>query len=93
MPTMICTEDNKVADRIEGFTDLGNTAAFTTDTLAKRLWKNGILEYVPDMSHMLGENSKTYNVNNKSGKAIYESKIHEMLREDDENDDWLYQDD
>lgn len=35
MPTLILSEDNQVADRLEGFTELGNTEKFATEVLEK----------------------------------------------------------
>jgi len=97
MPTLIMTEDNFTADRLEGFTELGNTDKFTTVQLAERLGKRGMIEYeaVPAGSAeavALMEGGKlTANAANKTGKAVYESARARFMAdlEDGDDDDFL----
>lgn len=100
MPTIVCTKDNYTADMIEGFTELGNTADFTTLALAQRLAKNGILFYdkVEAKWNKKQAKAKTYNVvtSNPTGKAIYKGNLAAKLAEwdaDDSDEDFWKDDD
>lgn len=96
MPTLIMTEDNYTIDRLEGFTELGNTDAFTTNQLAERLAKRGLIDYEPtvagneELAAQLAGGKITGNKANKTGKAIYESARARFMSEiDGEDDDFL----
>jgi len=88
MPTIIMTEDNFTADRLEGFYELGNTDKFTTAQLEERLAKKGMIDYdAPPPNMGIPGQMETSNKNNKTGQAIYESARQRMLT--DLDDDFL----
>lgn len=90
MPTLIMTEDNFVCDRIEGFSDLGDTDKFTTEALATRLAKKGVIDYIPPPPfHAQTGKITTSNMNNKGGAAIYESARTKMMETMDLDDGFL----
>lgn len=45
LPTILMTKDNYACDRIEGFDELGGRDDFTTETLERRLAKNGVIDF------------------------------------------------
>lgn len=88
------TEDNYTVDRLEGFTDLGNTDKFTTAQLAERLAKRGLIDYEPpsvagneELVAQIDGSKITGNKNNKTGKAVYESVRARFMADLEENDD------
>jgi thioredoxin-like negative regulator of GroEL len=88
LPTIVCTKDNFTLDTVEGFTELGNTDEFTTETLEKRLALKGAILYDG------GEPAKTiskFSMNtvrdNKQGRAVYQSKSAKQGGGGDEDSD------
>jgi thioredoxin-like negative regulator of GroEL len=87
MPTIIMTKDGSTNDRLEGFTELGNTDRFTTFQLEERLAMKGTIE-MPRKQNRAQE-AKTYNSQNKSGAAIYSSRRQATMVIDDADFDDL----
>jgi hypothetical protein len=89
MPTIIGTVNNFTHDRIEGFDELGGVDTFTTETLEKRLAKNGLIEYdeVEEHRQMMERQKqiKQSNKNNPTGKAIYQTR--RMIDSDEDDSD------
>jgi len=89
LPTILCTKDNFTHDRIEGFDPLGGTENFTLETLRARLGKKGNISYDPLIDGPLNKGRKQlYNTakSNKTGKAIYQSKLAQLGDDDDWDD-------
>mmetsp|Transcript_20468 Transcript_20468/g.28571 ORF Transcript_20468/g.28571 Transcript_20468/m.28571 type:complete len:253 (+) Transcript_20468:48-806(+) len=88
LPTVLCTKNNYTHDRIEGFDPLGGTENFSTQTLRARLGQKGCIDYDPLVDKPLNPEKELYNTakSNKSGKAIYASKL-AQLKDDDDWDD------
>mmetsp|Transcript_26032 Transcript_26032/g.62707 ORF Transcript_26032/g.62707 Transcript_26032/m.62707 type:complete len:253 (-) Transcript_26032:168-926(-) len=87
LPTILCTKNNYTHDRIEGFDPLGGTENFSTQTLRARLGKKGSIDYDPLVDKPLAQ-KELYNTakTNKTGAAIYQSKL-AQLKDDDDWDD------
>ena len=91
MPTIVVTVNNFTADRIEGFDELGGTDTFTTETLEKRLAKNGAIEYdeaeIKANALRNRQSTTTSNANNRHGAAIYRTRQMIDSEEDDSEDE------
>ena len=73
MPTIIMSKDGETIDRLEGFTELGNTDRFTTETLETRLAARGAIK--EREKKKVNPNARTtYNANNRNGASIYQSR-------------------
>lgn len=95
MPTIVVTKHSKLIDIIEGFTDLGNTAAFTTITLAKRLGKKGGLDFDEDeekAKEFRKQMEKKQNQPNIRESQYQTARAHVLASLDDGDDDWLNDD-
>eukprot|EP00466_Bigelowiella_natans_P000667 jgi/Bigna1/51581/estExt_Genewise1Plus.C_10447 len=87
LPTILCTKDNYTHDRIEGFDPLGGTDSFSTQTLRARLGQKGNIDYDPLVDKPIQEKELyTTTKSNKSGKAIYESRLAQLGDDDDWDD-------
>uniref|UniRef100_A0A803JQ69 Thioredoxin domain-containing protein 9 n=1 Tax=Xenopus tropicalis TaxID=8364 RepID=A0A803JQ69_XENTR len=60
IPTLALVKDGKTKDYIVGFTDLGNTDEFTTETLEWRLGCAGIINYSGNLMEPPFQNQKKY---------------------------------
>ncbi|KAK8738796.1 hypothetical protein OTU49_003676 [Cherax quadricarinatus] len=49
LPTLCLVKNGKTKDYIVGFTDLGNTDEFTTETLEWRIGRSAVIEYTGDL--------------------------------------------
>jgi hypothetical protein len=91
LPTLIMTKDNFVADRIEGFDELGGRDDFTAEVLERRLAKQQTIDFEEAPVKSLA-NKKLLNKGSKSnpnGKAIYASSSNRRgdASDDDENEE------
>jgi hypothetical protein len=95
MPTIIMTQDNFCADRIEGFDELGGRDDFTTEQLEQRLVKKAPIIDFDEMAAMqksvaakkaaaAGGNKGVKT--NRDKKAIYASASNRR-RDDSDSDD------
>ena len=86
LPTIILTKDNFVADRIEGFDELGGRDDFTIDVLERRLAKNQVIDYeeppVKSLSKKIANKAKT----NPTGRPIYASSSNRRADASDDDD-------
>jgi len=64
---------------------LGNTDRFTTAQLEERMAKNGAID-MPERKKSKLNPHQTYNADNRSGQAIYESRRQAMVNEIDDAD-------
>lgn len=87
LPTILCTKEGFTADRVEGFADFGERYDFSTKEMENRLLMGGVIdpkEYRPKNKG----GRETNNANNRSGKAIYESRpMNRMVELDDDDFD------
>lgn len=89
MPTLIFTIDNFVADRLEGFDELGGRDDFTEEMMEKRIARKNVIDFDEmAMVKSLTKNKKPVNKgvkSNPNGKAIYASSSNR--KHDDSDDD------
>lgn len=73
IPTIVLISKSIMVDRIVGFTDLGNTDEFTTETLEWRIAQNDIIKYEGDLSTppYLQEKCKKQNNGRKIRDGMY----------------------
>mmetsp|Transcript_10911 Transcript_10911/g.16276 ORF Transcript_10911/g.16276 Transcript_10911/m.16276 type:complete len:252 (+) Transcript_10911:49-804(+) len=87
LPTILCTKNNYTHDRIEGFDSLGGSDNFTTETLRSRLAKRGSIDYDPTLDKPPPKKELyTASKTNKTGAAIYASKLAQLGDDDDWDD-------
>jgi len=91
MPTIIATNGSKVIDTIEGFTDLGNTDKFSTETLRLRLGKRKGIDYDDEIakSRLLREEQMKKDENGIRQSELHNARAKLVATIDDDDDDWL----
>jgi len=90
LPTLIFTVDNFVADRVEGFDELGGRDDFTTEQLEQRIAKKNVID-ISDVPVVKSLTKKVAQIkgskSNPNGKAIYASSSNRKKDDSDDDDD------
>lgn len=91
LPTLVATKNNTTIDMIEGFTELGGSDDFPTDTLERRLAIRGAIDFDGPIevseAVKLGKFQMNTVRDNHKGAAIYKSKLAGGHDSDDSWDD------
>jgi len=87
LPTIMMTKNNFTADRLEGFDELGGRDDFSTETLERRLAKEGIIDYEEPMMRPGQKKVRPGTKSNPTGKAIYASATNRRADDSDDEDD------
>ncbi|XP_054403773.1 thioredoxin domain-containing protein 9-like [Pongo abelii] len=84
IPTLALLKDGKTQDYVVGFTDLGNTDDFTTETLEWRLGSSDILNYSGNLMEPPFQNQKKFGTNfTKLEKKTIRGKKYDSDSDDD----------
>ncbi|XP_069844632.1 thioredoxin domain-containing protein 9 [Dipodomys merriami] len=84
LPTLALIKDGKTQDYVVGFTDLGNTDDFTTETLEWRLGCSDILNYSGNLMEPPFQSQKKFGANfTKLEKKTIQGKKYDSDSDDD----------